>query len=444
MSFQETHASQLPVPWRYVSRVTSDGDITYYQYPIKNLIPCLPPSKPNDLSQLVSHQARIIITAHSIPSLSSRKVLLIINPCAGSRSIQQPISLEPFLSILSEASLQHDLIQTQRSGHARSLISELYENDQLFQYDVIAPVGGDGTLHEVVNGLVDVLAKITQQSSKSLPTIAPVPGGTGNAVAHSMGLHTLQLAALNIIHGLRNLEQISKTLPLFQYYQLEQSQTQPNIISVCGVQWGLPADVDKGTLQWQNTIGEARYTLGVVSAILSKRVKKARIRVEVDPELQKSCWDGLLKQNDMLRRSNLLENGVTQVDESTYLLDGTFVQAVAWNWKDLAHGFQVTPLASLNETRVFDFMVFQSGLSRMKMIDLLLKVEDGSYINCLHGFRYFKAKKITFESIEGDFLTVDGESVPVEPCVMQVSQYTGKLNILDGFSEPDQQIEKSG
>jgi diacylglycerol kinase (ATP) len=61
-------------------------------------------------------------------------------------------------------------------------------------YDMVIAIGGDGTVHEVVNGLMQV-------PEKKRPIFGIVPVGSGNDFAHSIGLPTKPDIAL--VHALR-------------------------------------------------------------------------------------------------------------------------------------------------------------------------------------------------------------------------------------------------
>ena len=58
------------------------------------------------------------------------------------------------------------------------------QNLNLDEYSSIIAVGGDGTLHEVVNGMM------FRQDKKKVP-IAFVPNGTGNDTCKSLGIHDI-------------------------------------------------------------------------------------------------------------------------------------------------------------------------------------------------------------------------------------------------------------
>jgi diacylglycerol kinase family enzyme len=80
------------------------------------------------------------------------------------------------------AALQHDLkvevAETTQRGHA----VELGRQARTYGLDLVIAVGGDGTVNEVVNGLLDDTA------GASVPDIAIVPGGSTNVFARNLGL----------------------------------------------------------------------------------------------------------------------------------------------------------------------------------------------------------------------------------------------------------------
>ena len=77
---------------------------------------------------------------------------------------------------LREAGWTVDLVDTAAAGDARRL-AETCDADR---HAVIAVAGGDGTINEVVNGLVG--------RAGAAPALAIVPLGTANVLAHELGL----------------------------------------------------------------------------------------------------------------------------------------------------------------------------------------------------------------------------------------------------------------
>jgi diacylglycerol kinase family enzyme len=74
--------------------------------------------------------------------------------------------------------LQLDTRQTEYRGHAGQLAAESAAQG----YELVVVFGGDGTVNEVVNGLM----RITDPAAR--PALAPVPGGGANVFARTLGL----------------------------------------------------------------------------------------------------------------------------------------------------------------------------------------------------------------------------------------------------------------
>lgn len=75
-----------------------------------------------------------------------RKTLLIYNPTAGREKAPQRVTLAK--SILTEAGMVVDLCATKKPGDAQKAAAGAH-----YEYDTVIAAGGDGTLHEVVNGI---------------------------------------------------------------------------------------------------------------------------------------------------------------------------------------------------------------------------------------------------------------------------------------------------
>jgi diacylglycerol kinase family enzyme len=101
-----------------------------------------------------------------------KKLMLIVNPVAG-RGGFKTLFGEAMLT-LAKGGYQPDLYFTQDRGDATAFAA-----DHAAGYDVVACVGGDGTLSEVLAGLMQV---------KNPPPVGYFPMGTANDVATTLGL----------------------------------------------------------------------------------------------------------------------------------------------------------------------------------------------------------------------------------------------------------------
>ena len=102
------------------------------------------------------------------------RALLVVNPKATATTARARDVLAHALA--SETKL--DVVQTQSRGHA----IELGHQARLDGLDLVVALGGDGTVNEVVNGLLQ------DGPSPEVPALAVVPGGSTNVFARALGL----------------------------------------------------------------------------------------------------------------------------------------------------------------------------------------------------------------------------------------------------------------
>lgn len=114
-----------------------------------------------------------------------RKVKLILNPVADMGHAWTVASdLRP---LLVEFQGQVDWSGTVFPGHATELAAQAAQDG----YDLVIALGGDGTVHETINGLM-------QAPAERRPALGVVPVGSGNDFAHSTGIPTDPAAALRL------------------------------------------------------------------------------------------------------------------------------------------------------------------------------------------------------------------------------------------------------
>lgn len=119
--------------------------------------------------------------------MSTPRSLLIVNPAArhGETGRLVPV-IETLLS-----SLPHDTAVTASAGDATRLAT------QAEGYDTVIAAGGDGTVHEVLNGLMTI-------DASSRPALAVLPTGSGNDTRRTLGIpDDLARAALVVAGGSR-------------------------------------------------------------------------------------------------------------------------------------------------------------------------------------------------------------------------------------------------
>src|SRR5688572_1182664 len=101
------------------------------------------------------------------------RALVVVNPAATSTTAKMRDVLVGALG----SELKLDVVQTTHRGHGRELASQAAAED----IDVVVSVGGDGTVNEVVNGLLE------NGPAPHLPMLAVVPGGSTNVFSRALG-----------------------------------------------------------------------------------------------------------------------------------------------------------------------------------------------------------------------------------------------------------------
>ena len=103
-------------------------------------------------------------------------VLYIINPAGhGGKGTK---AWEEFQALWPDQISPEDAIVTKRPGHAREIAVSAAG------YDILAAVGGDGTVGDIMSGIID------RQGQK--PRLAIIPAGTGNDVARNAGICSVE------------------------------------------------------------------------------------------------------------------------------------------------------------------------------------------------------------------------------------------------------------
>lgn len=115
-----------------------------------------------------------------------KKGMLIYNKCAGNSKVEK--ALEDCLPILTPQLDEFLILQTKEKGDARQFCLD-HGNDM----DVVFVLGGDGTVHECVNGLSPL---------EHRPLLGVLPGGTCNDFSRILEIpQNIRRAAEALVHG---------------------------------------------------------------------------------------------------------------------------------------------------------------------------------------------------------------------------------------------------
>lgn len=117
----------------------------------------------------------------------NKNVLFIYNPYSGRGRIKY--FLEEIINKLSKAGYRVTIYATQGQKDATEIVRELHLDKSII-YDMIICSGGDGTLDEVVKGILN---------NNMHTTLGYIPSGTVNDFAHSLGIPMDMVKATDII-----------------------------------------------------------------------------------------------------------------------------------------------------------------------------------------------------------------------------------------------------
>ncbi len=281
-----------------------------------------------------------------------KKFYLTLNPHGGQK--KGPKLLKQILPILEAANLDLTIIETTFAGHANELAHQLNFDG----YEGMIVIGGDGTMHEVVNGM------LTRPDKKQLP-IGLIPGGTGNSFMHDLELMNPIDAAKAIISGnTRKIDVAEVNINHVIKYAF-------NIIG-----WGLVTDVGNKAEKWR-WLGEARYTLLSVFEVLKYKPRSAT----------------LILDNDKI------------IDNFTFI--------IGCNTMYTGKGMKMAPKARLDDG-LMDIVVVRHGPSRLKLLTMLPQVYDGTHINSPI-LEYYQVSEFSLIPERDEILNIDGEVLGTTP-----------------------------
>tara|TARA_B100000700_G_scaffold57070_2_gene61736 strand:- start:316 stop:1206 length:891 start_codon:yes stop_codon:yes gene_type:complete len=286
-----------------------------------------------------------------------KKYIIVVNPRSGKKKGLR--ILDDIKPILNKSKINFEICNTEYRGHAQQIIQTLTLSD----YDGVVIVGGDGTFHEAVNGM------LKRNDNKRIP-IGIIPAGTGNSFLLDLNITNTAKAIDNIIIGKTKKIDILKII-----YEKELKYS----INLVG--WGMITDVGLTSEKFR-FLGYSRYTIAAIVEILFKKSRYATIEID----------DTVLKDR--------------------------FMFAIACNSKHVGKGMIMAPEAELDDG-FMDVIIADGDISRFRLLNVLPKLFEGTHINEPE-VKSFKSKKIKLISKNRDQLNIDGEMVGESPFEVEV------------------------
>ena len=280
-----------------------------------------------------------------------QKALFIINPHSGKGLIKN--SLLGIVDILVKAGYEVTVYPTQGGGEACRAMREREKS-----YSLIICSGGDGTLDEIVTGMI-------QSGFKT--TIGYIPAGSTNDFANSLKISsTMKQAAETVVHG---------TVFCCDVGRFNED------VFVYIAAFGLFTEVSYGTPQeMKNMLGHMAYILEGVKHL--QNIKSYRLKV-----------------------TSVLENGETKIIEDDFIFGMVTNSYSVGGFKSIA-GNVFKGKISLNDG-LFEVTLIKMPKNPMELNSILAALAiqniDTEYMYS------FKSGKLIIESQEEVSWTLDGE-----------------------------------
>jgi len=287
------------------------------------------------------------------------RVMVILNPKAGAGKAGAQERL--VANTLRSLGVDFDMQRTGGPGDAMGMARAAADAG----YDVVAAVGGDGTVNEVVNGIAHTGA-----------ALATIPCGTGNDFCRSVGIPIGDTEAACAVIARGRIRDVDLCRVNDRYF-----------ISCFGT--GFDAAVTRLTnarSKWLR--GKWNYILSVMQVILTYRAVPVTITM-----------DGKV-------------------------LDRTPLLCACMNARTYGGGMLITPDAKLDDG-LFDVCLVDNT-SMFRFLQCFGKVMDGSHVH-LKEVEMYKASHIVFECsspqawhVEGEAFTSDRMELTIEPRAVKV------------------------
>ncbi|PAA83330.1 hypothetical protein BOX15_Mlig023030g3, partial [Macrostomum lignano] len=374
----------------------------------------------------------------------SKPVLALANPVSG-RGRAVPLFRSVTMTVLQEADIAYRLVETEYSGYARSLIRE---DPSLMAYGAIVAVGGDGLVHEMLNGLVDRFfdsgndAGGLADALRRMP-LACLPAGSGNGLGASLAFANgdkLNSSSENFLTTCTfNLTRSSPRPLDLAYVELLSSGANRQIVSFLSpINYGFLARIDFESERWRGCLGGARFAADFVSRLASPRsLPSCRARLAYLPAEAAAAGAEFCRNASSASTSGRRSSGLRSL--CRYLPTGEGADHNQWpetaaasaaGWVALETDFLFIMIASqshmatdmyyapgcnLNDGQLYVTWV-ETGVSRTDLARMFLNLEAGEHVKC-DNFRLATAVAFRLEPLTQDWMGVDGE--PVDCGVVQ-------------------------
>ncbi|MEE9430349.1 MAG: diacylglycerol kinase family protein [Melioribacteraceae bacterium] len=306
------------------------------------------------------------------------KYLYIVNPNAGSgRGLTAKKAITDFHKANDSP---YKIIVTELAKHATQIAKE---NSNSFSH--IIACGGDGTINEVINGIV--------RTRNVIFSVLPI--GTGNDLIKSMNFPNNLLESLSIIHSDNKSKIISTDLGLLEYTNNNSDLVHSHYFANC---LGIGFDAYVGFINSTNKRlnGVSSYVVAVLKALYNYKMLDSNIKF-----------------------NSHLNNSLDISGEKLMFTVGKGISS--------GGGFYLTPNARLDD-RLLDISIFDK-VSRFRLLQVLPKALVNR-LGTVKESRMYKTKNLQLTLKVPYYVHCDGEIVSKDLVSAKISCVENALKVI--------------
>lgn len=293
------------------------------------------------------------------------KIAIILNGISGKKKKFYRELLPPL-----QQKFDVEVFETKFADHACALAADCVNNHA----DVVISAGGDGTLNQVVNGLLSV-------PDKKLPALALLPLGSGNDFAHTLGATADATALIGLLQN----QPVPVDVGHITCRNLEGNPKQHYFINECSLGMG-PATVKQMERAPKWLSPNLRYLTSILKTFFTHQPEWVELKTE------KQHWKGKAR-----------------------------VVAIA-NGKTFGSKIYIAPDAEINDGIFNTFLVAEVPL--LRFLVYLQVIKSGRKIN-YPAVTYSHARQVELHSPNEMLMEAEGELVGKLPA--QITLLPGRL-----------------
>lgn len=228
--------------------------------------------------------------------MERKKVLFVYNPCAGKGALRN--KLADVIDLMMERQFEVLIVATQNAGDAAAVVQEKGAD-----CDRVVCAGGDGTLHEVIHGLMALPAQVR-------PECGYIPTGTVNDFATGIRLPRRVLPAAYVATGERRAA----------YDVGDMNGMYFSYVAAFGAFTSVSYETPQAT---KNLFGKTAYILD--GAVKLGKIKNYHVKIRTDEEeWEEDCILGMVTNAESVAGLRLYKKDTVHLDDG--VLDGIFVK----------------------------------------------------------------------------------------------------------------------